>query len=161
MSKESNQIKIVYKKISTLKPADYNPRKISDAEKKTIEESIKQFGIVDPIIVNQHKDRKNIIIGGHQRVLVAKGLGIKEIPCILVSLDLDKERELNVRLNKNVAGWDMQKLFDEFEIHELKDWGFADFELEFEDGEKEIKERDIDENSLKTDHKCPKCGYDF
>lgn len=129
----TNELKITYKKISTLKPAEYNPRKMSDKDRKSIRESIEQFGLVDPIVVNQHKDRKNVIVGGHQRVIIAKELGLKEVPCVYVSLDLDREKELNIRLNKNVAGWDMQKLFEEFEIHELKDWGFSDSDLVFED----------------------------
>ncbi len=135
MPKESNELKITYKKISTLKPAEYNPRKMSDSDRKSIRESIEQFGLVDPIVVNQHKDRKNVIVGGHQRVIIAKEMGLKEVPCVYVSLGLDREKELNIRLNKNVAGWDMEKLFEEFEIHELLDWGFSNEDLVFDDGD--------------------------
>ena len=39
--------------------------------------------------VNKNKDRKNTIIGGHQRVKVARTMGIKEVPCVEIDLDYD------------------------------------------------------------------------
>ena len=89
--------------------------------------------MVDPIIVNKHKDRENIIIGGHQRVKVASELKIKEIPTVEVNLNLDKEKELNVRLNKNTGSWDYDILANMFEVEELKDWGFDDRDLQLFD----------------------------
>ena len=50
--------------IESLVPADYNPRKISDEDYKNLKQSIKEFGVVDPIIINL---QDNTIIGGHQR----------------------------------------------------------------------------------------------
>jgi hypothetical protein len=39
-------------------------------------------------------------------------------------------REVVIRLNRNIAGsWDMEALPDDFEVDELRDWGFTDFEL--------------------------------
>ena len=50
--------------INSLVPADYNPRKISDKDYNNLKNSIDEFGIVDPIIVNL---KNNTIISGHQR----------------------------------------------------------------------------------------------
>lgn len=97
--------------IHTLKDAEYNPRTASKKEVSDLKESIKRFGLVDPIIVNKSKNRRNIIIGGHFRVHIAKELGITEIPVVYVNIpDINKEQELNLRLNKNVGNWNYDLL---------------------------------------------------
>ena len=71
-------MKVIQKKISELIFADYNPRQLFKKEYKQLKESIGKFGLVDPIIINKNKDRENVIIGGHQRVKIAKELKIKD-----------------------------------------------------------------------------------
>jgi len=117
------------KKIDSLVFAEYNPRQLTKDQYKNLKDSITRFGIVDPIIVNSNEDRKDIIVGGHQRVKVADKLGIKEVPCVFVDLPYDKERELNVRLNKNTGEWDFDILADMFDIDELINWGFKENEI--------------------------------
>ena len=124
-------MKIVETKLSDLIFAEYNPRQLSKEQFQQIKDSITRFGIVDPIIVNSNKDRKNIIIGGHQRVKVALEMGIDAIPCHYVNLTRDKERELNIRLNKNTGEWDWQILSEAFDVDELIEWGFSEDELSF------------------------------
>ena len=120
-------------KLSDLIFAEYNPRQLSNDQFKQIKDSITRFGIVDPIIVNSNKDRKNIIIGGHQRVKVALEMGIDSVPCHFIDLTRDKERELNIRLNKNTGEWDWDVLAGAFDVDELIEWGFSDDELDFPD----------------------------
>jgi ParB-like chromosome segregation protein Spo0J len=122
-------MKIVIRKIKDLIPAEYNPRTLSKKQFKDISASFEQFGIVAPILVNKHPKRQNIIIGGHQRVKVAEHLGIKEVPTIELSLPLKKERELNVRLNKNTGSFDMDALANLFDEEDLLDWGFTEVEF--------------------------------
>ena len=126
-------MKILDKKISELVFAEYNPRQLSKEQFQQIKDSIARFGIVDPIIVNSNKDRKNIIIGGHQRVKVALEMGIDTLPCHYVNITRDKERELNIRLNKNTGEWDWQILAEAFDVDELIEWGFSEDELDFPD----------------------------
>ena len=111
--------------------AEYNPRQLTKDQYKDLKDSITRFGLVDPMIVNTHKQRKNILVGGHQRVRVAKDLGFEEVPCVEVKLTLDKEKELNIRLNKNTGEWDYDALGNYFDVGELTDWGFTDDELQF------------------------------
>lgn len=74
----------------------------------------------------------NVIVGGHQRVTVAKeDLNYTEVPCVFVSLTLKQEKELNVRLNKNQGRWDTDALQKFFDKDWLKDLGFLDSELSF------------------------------
>ena len=147
-------MKIVTKNIGDLIEAEYNPRQLTKEQFQQITDSIKRFGIVDPIIVNKNKERKNIIVGGHQRVKVAGSLGFKEIPCVEVDLTPDKERELNVRLNKNTGEWDWDELANHFDVSELIDWGFDDKDLAFFDldGMTEAEEDDYEmPDEIKTD----------
>lgn len=111
--------------INKLKPAQYNPRQISKTQFNKLKESVVKFGLVDPIIINKNG---NIVVGGHQRLKVAKQLNHKEIECVVLDLTPEEERELNIRLNKSGGDWDFD-LLSNFEIEELKDWGFKEIEL--------------------------------
>lgn len=129
--------------------AEYNPRQLTKDQYSQLKDSIKRFGLVDPLIVNKNKERKNILVGGHQRFKIAKEMGIDEIPCVEVDLTLDAEKELNIRLNKNVGEWDYDALANYFDVGELTDWGFSNDELQFyEDEEKEIKDLSNDLNNM-------------
>ena len=112
--------------IDKLKAATYNPRQISTKQYKDLKESITKFGLVDPIIVN----KCYTIIGGHQRYKICKDLEYKDIGCIILDLDKEQERELNIRLNKNTGEFDMDILANEFDIDELVDWGFKHIDLD-------------------------------
>ncbi|EME3512000.1 site-specific DNA-methyltransferase [Enterococcus faecium] len=98
-------------KLSDLKPADYNPRIDLESgmeEYEKLKQSILEFGFVDPPIFNK---RTGNLVGGHQRVAVAKDLGLcEEIEVSVVDLPLDKEKALNVALNKISGRWDNDKL---------------------------------------------------
>lgn len=95
--------------LTSIHPADYNPRKAlkpGDPEFKNIEHSLREFGYVDPIIIN----RDGTIIGGHQRATVLASLGYTEADCIVLDLSKNDEKALNIALNKIGGEWDMQKL---------------------------------------------------
>ncbi len=124
-------MKIVEKNVADIKPADYNPREITKKQYAEIKESIGKFGLVDPLIVNIHKDRKNILVGGHQRLQVIKDMGLKTAPTVEVNLDIKQEQELNVRLNKNQGQWNFDSLANFFDVDNLVDWGFDSKELNF------------------------------
>ena len=132
------------RKISELIPAEYNPRQLSDKQHEDLKASLTRFGAVDPAIVNIHPERKDIIVGGHQRLKVAKSLGWETFPCVEVNLTRDQERELNVRLNKNTGSWDWNILGDLFQAEELKEWGFSDEELF---GNIEVEEAEAQEDN--------------
>ena len=112
--------------------AEYNPRQLTKEQYKNLKDSIKRFGLVDPVIINKNKERKNIVIGGHQRLKIAKDLKIEKIPCVELDLTIDQEKELNVRLNKNTGEWDWDALGNYFDVESLIDWGFTNEELQFE-----------------------------
>lgn len=126
----NEKYKIEYVAVEDLTPADYNPRKWSDKQLADLKESIKRYGFVDPAIVNGHPNRKNIIIGAHMRIVAAKELGIKTVPVIYVDIaDIEKEKELNLRLNKNTGEFNFD-LLSEFDERFLADVGFDSEELD-------------------------------
>ena len=152
-------------KISELKPASYNPRKWSEKSIADLKASITKFGLVDPIIVNGSKERKNIVIGGHFRLKVVKELGFTEVPVVYVDIsDEQKERELNLRLNKNSGEFDFDLLAN-FGEDLLKEVGFVSEELDkiFQLGDNfspTSNDAQLDQLNKKKVC-CPKCQYEF
>ena len=122
--------KIIWKtkkrKLVDLVPASYNPRSISDKERRDLLASIEEFDQVVPIVINTNGN----LIGGHQRCKVYSDLGIEEIEVRVPNrkLNLEEEKRLNLRLNKNTGHWDFDKL-GEFDVETLLDVGFGDEEL--------------------------------
>lgn len=108
--------------IERLKPAKYNPRKElkpGDPEFEKLKNSITEFGYVEPVIWNQ---KTGNVVGGHQRLSVLKHLGETEVDCIVVDMDLQKEKALNIALNKISGQWDVPLLTDL--LKDLDDSGF-------------------------------------
>jgi DNA modification methylase len=138
-------INIQYYKANDLIMAEYNPRQLTKDQYAQLKDSLTRFGLVDPLIVNKHKSRKNILVGGHQRLKIAKEMGMDKIPCVEVDLPLDQEKELNIRLNKNVGEWDYDSLANYFDVSELMEWGFSNDELQFYEDEPEQGLIDDDE----------------
>lgn len=98
------------KNTADLLPADYNPRKDlkpGDAEYEKLKRSIEQFGYVEPVIWNKTTGR---VVGGHQHLKVLMDMGMTKVDCVVVEMDEDKEKALNIALNKISGDWDKDKL---------------------------------------------------
>ena len=98
------------KNTADLLPADYNPRKDlkpGDAEYEKLKRSIEQFGYVEPVIWNKTTGR---VVSGHQRLKVLIDMGLTEVDCVVVEMSEDKEKALNIALNKISGEWDKDKL---------------------------------------------------
>jgi len=125
---------IEIKKISELTPAPYNPRESTEKQESQLKQSLKKFGVVEPIIYNK---QTGYIVGGHFRVRELQKLGYTEIECVIVDLAEEDEKELNIRLNANTGQWDWDELANNFELEDLNDWGLEvpnmKHELEAED----------------------------
>jgi DNA modification methylase len=127
---ENQKLQIVEVPINELKASEYNPRKWDKSAIEQLTESIKRFSIVDPILCNNASGRENVVIGGHFRLKVAKDLGYKQMPVVYLNIpDLEKEKELNLRLNKNIGAFDLD-LLSQFDETFLADIGFNSEELD-------------------------------
>lgn len=93
-------IAIEHVDIERLHPDGANPRKISDAEIESLTRSILEFGLIDPIIARR---KDGMVIGGHQRLVVARRLGLKMVPVVFLDISIERGRLLNVALN-NISG---------------------------------------------------------
>lgn len=129
------KLKIEEVLVSTLKPADYNPRKWTEPARKALSKSLDEFGFVQPIVVNSAPERYGVIIGGNFKLDIAKKRGYETVPVVFVNLpDIEKEKELNLRLNKNQGDFDFQ-LLSSFEEEMLLNVGFdeGDMQMIFKD----------------------------
>ena len=142
-------------KTEQLIPADYNPRKDlkpGDPEYEKLKRSIERFGYVEPVIWNKTTGN---IVGGHQRLKVLLDTGISEVECVVIEMDEEKEKALNIALNKISGEWDKDKL-----ALLITDLQGADFDVsltgfepaEIEDlfdatNKKDVKEDDFDIDS--------------
>lgn len=146
--------------INDLLPANYNPRKDlkkGDPEYDRLKKAIQEFDYIDPIIWNE---RSGHIVGGHQRAKILKELGKTEVEVSVVNLDEDKEKALNIALNKTGGDWDYAKLKDllveiDTGAFDIEITGFGEDEIErllteF-DEPKEIIEDDFDADAAAGD----------
>ena len=110
MEDTTPKFEITFRNVEELVEPEYNPRKITAKQKEDIRKSIERFGFVQHIVVNVNPDRLNIVIGGNQRLKIAKLMGIEKVPCYEVNLNEIDEKELNLHLNKNQAEFDLDML---------------------------------------------------
>lgn len=111
--------------VEKLIPYARNARTHSDTQVDQIAASIREFGFLNPVIV----DGEDGIIAGHGRVLAAKKLGIETLPCIQAGHLTDAQKRAYILADNKLAlnaGWDDTLL--RIELNDLDDAGF-DLEL--------------------------------
>lgn len=161
MKKSNFEIRLV--KISDLKPAEYNPREITKEALDGLKASIKKFGLVENVVAN--KDMT--LISGHQRLKALTELGFQDVNCVILDLNKEDEKKLNIALNNpHIQGSFTDQLqilleelkvdFEDFTALNLQALEVSDI-TEFEPEGFDEKDR-LDKLKL---HKCPECGYEF
>ena len=128
--------------VKDLIPYERNTKKHDKTQINNVAESIKQYGFVQPIVI----DKDNMVVIGHCRLLAAKQLKMKEVPCVCVE-DLTEEQVKALRIvdNKsNESEWDFDILPDELAELDLSGFDF-DFGIEDEEKETEIVEDEVPE----------------
>jgi DNA modification methylase len=93
--------------IDDLRPDPANPRRISEDELDALERSLRQFGFVQPVLARR-EDRR--VIGGHQRLVAARRLGLTSVPVTWLDVTVEQARLLGLALNKISGSWDEQLL---------------------------------------------------
>lgn len=107
-NKNINDKKINLIDINKIKPNKNQPRKYFDKDKiKTLEESIKEHGVVQPIVIRNTKNGYEIV-AGERRWRAAKNLDLKEIPCVIK--DLNDEKLLEISLIENLQREDLNDI---------------------------------------------------
>lgn len=155
-------------KIDDIRPAAYNPRitlKPGDPEYEALKNSLERFGVAEPLIVNKTTGN---LVSGHQRLSVLKANGTEEVEVVIVEMDGEQEKLLNIAMNKIDGDWDYQKLeelFEEIEADDIKFTGFTTEELknlfDMEEGEWEDTEEDVEEAGAAAKETEPPAEKEF
>ncbi|HZA21125.1 MAG TPA: ParB/Srx family N-terminal domain-containing protein, partial [Dehalococcoidia bacterium] len=106
-NQQTQEIAITQVPISELRPDPANPRRISDQELESLTRSIREFGFVQPVVARRED---KTIIGGHQRLIAARRLGLKQVPVVFLDLSSEQARLLNLGLNRIGGTWDQELL---------------------------------------------------
>ena len=101
------EIVVEYVAIDDLRPDPGNPRRIAEEELESLTRSIREFGLVDPIIARRED---KTVIGGHQRLLGARRLGLKKVPVVFLDLPLEQARTIGLALNRIAGEYDPELL---------------------------------------------------
>ena len=155
--------------VKDLIPYEKNTKKHDDVQINNVAESIKQYGFVQPIVI----DKNNVVVIGHCRLLAAKKLKMADVPCVCVE-DLTEEQVKALRIvdNKsNESPWDFDFLADELADLDLSDFNF-DFGIDMDAEEETItsEPREAtgaveygteDFSDEKFECECPRCGSQF
>ena len=144
--------------VKDLIPYDRNTKKHDKTQINNVAESIKQYGFVQPIVI----DKNNTVVIGHCRLLAAKQLKMKEVPCVCVE-DLTEEQVKALRIvdNKsNESEWDLDILPDELAELDLSDFYFS-FAVADDDELPDFEEESPKNNSKNDVCQCPKCGFQW
>ena len=139
-------------KIDKLKPYENNARTHSEAQVEKIANSIKEFGFINPVII----DSDYGIIAGHGRVLGAQKLGMKEVPCLFVEDLTETQKRAYILADNKLAldaGWDDEILKQEikalddlnFDVSlagfDIEDFDFTQTDIEFEEDDYDVEEK--------------------
>ncbi|MHB8868423.1 MAG: site-specific DNA-methyltransferase [Thermoleophilia bacterium] len=93
--------------LDSLTPDPANPRRISEKDLEALTRSLREFGLVDPLVARRET---RVVIGGHQRLLAARKLGLRTVPVVFLDLSEERARLLNVALNKISGEFDPELL---------------------------------------------------
>lgn len=131
-SKKDVRLEIIYLPVESLEEYEGNARDHGEEDVNAIKRSIEKFGFDDPIgIWSDH----NVIVEGHGRLMAAKALGMKEVPCIRLDHMTDAERKAyGLAHNKTaeLSKWNFGKL--EMELSGLGEFNMGDFGFGFSNG---------------------------
>lgn len=173
MERDAVQLNIEYIPVDKLTPYEKNAKKHHADDVEAIKASIKEFTFSDPIGV---WGPKNIIVEGHGRLMAAKELGMKEVPCIRLDHLTDEQRRAYALAHNKTAelsDWDFSILGEELAELEL-DFDMSDFgfdsvieditpsredESEPDEGATEYSEEDFGDEQFQCE--CPRCGFKF
>ena len=122
--------------IEQLRPYERNARVHTDEQVAQIARSIEEFGFLNPVLI----DKANNVIAGHGRIMAAKQIGMKEVPCLYVEGLTEEQRRAYVLADNRLTesgGWDMATVYDEVQSlvsagFDVKLTGF-DFDVEISD----------------------------
>lgn len=161
MAKTTKMVEVA---VSKLRPYERNAKIHGPEQIEKLKASIQAFGFLSPCLI----DEKNNIIAGHGRVMAAKELGMKSVPCVFVEGLSDEERRAYILADNRLGElgeWDMSLVNDE--LDELTGLDFdvdlTGFSIPEEFGSDDSYFREQEEPKPKEGKTCtcPSCGFSF
>lgn len=143
-AKENNEYKEVFVNISLVEPNRNQPRKEFDKDALSeLANSIKQYGILQPIIVQKNEDMYEII-AGERRWRAAKEAGLTEVPVII--RDYDKQKIMEISIIENIQRENLNPIEEAMAYQSLmEEYGLKHEEL----AERVSKNRSTITNSMR------------
>ncbi len=150
--------KMVEVDISLLKPYERNAKLHPEEQIEQIKNSIQEFGFISPCLI----DKDNQVIAGHGRILAAKELGMKKVPCIYIEGLTDEQRRAYTLVDNKLTelgGWDFNLLDQELDdiAIDMSDFGFQVGEFNEAALDDLFASSETPEKEPKT-MICPHCG---
>ncbi len=121
-------LEVVQVPIEQLRPDPANPRRMGEAELEALVRSLREWGFVQPVLARRED---GTVIGGHQRLVAARKLGLREVPVIFLDLSVEQARLLNLALNRISGQWDeelLARLLADLQTSEHLDLSLAGFD---------------------------------
>lgn len=137
--------------IKDLRPYDKNAKVHSDEQVDMICNSIEEFGFISPCLI----DKDNRIIAGHGRVMAAKKLGLKKVPCVYIEGLTEEQYKAYILVDNKLTelgGWDFDLLNSELDDIDL-DMSQFGFDIETDNEAVDIFEDEIPETPKKAKSK--------
>lgn len=159
--------------VKDLVPYINNARTHSDVQIEKLRASIREFGFISPLVIDQNKN----VLAGHGRLEAAKAEGYEKVPCVYVDDLTETQKKAYILADNRMAldaGWDEDLL--KVEIETLQD---ADFNVQLtgfrpdeitdlfavsEDPDESGRNEELSEDEFgdeEFDCECPRCGFRF
>lgn len=158
-------LKIEYLPIDALKPYERNAKEHPQEQIEQIKESIRQFGMNDPIGI---WGDECLIVEGHGRLIALQELGEKEVPTIRLDHMTDEQRRAYTLVHNKTtmnSGFDLEMLqaeMEELEMNfDMESFGFEDQSFDINSKNESPDEFKEFDDGIATEHKCPMCGYEW
>jgi hypothetical protein len=162
-------MKILKVPVSSVVPWDKNPRGILGEDLDRLKRQIVHLGVYKPLVCCK-EGKKYIVLGGNMRILALQDLGAQEVEISVVKAETEAKRLEYALSDNDRAGYYEREQLAELILPHIKDISLADYKVDLGGPvdlqvliekfgpDLEPKEKDFDE-SLETQHECPKCGY--
>lgn len=149
---------------ASLQPHPRNSRRHASAQLRELQASVRRFGVVAPIIVNED----NVVLAGHGILEAVLAEGLPSVPALVVTGLTDLEQRAYLVADNRLAEksrWDPELLAAELRqiapSVDLGDLGFRAWNPELGLDDFNVRQGEITEDDLATDYVCPCCGFDF
>lgn len=115
--------------VELLRPYEKNTKIHGDEQIEKLCRSIQEFGFINPVLIDGDMN----VIAGHGRLIAAKRLGMKTVPCLTVDGLTDSQRKAYIIADNRLSEyseWNMEMVAEEISGLSMGDFDFLDFQFD-------------------------------